>query len=72
MGPLLVRVAPSRFFYEHFDFTLPVTIPPVFHTLLLLSLSCAVSPVSQNIITSTFIIISHLPFLTRNLAEEVI
>jgi hypothetical protein len=69
---VLVRVAPSRFFCEHFDFTLPVTIPPVFHTLLLLPLRCSVGPVSQNIVMSTFIIISHLPFVTWNLAEEVI
>lgn len=72
VGSLLVRVAPSRFFCEQFDFALPVTISPVFHTLLLLSLKCAVSLVSQNVIMSTFVIISHLPFLTWNLAEEVI
>jgi len=72
VGSLLVRVVPSRFFCEHFDFTLPVTIPPVFHTLLLLSLRCTVSPVSQNIITGTFVVISHLPCFTWNLAEEVI
>lgn len=47
VGSLLVRVVTSKFFCEYFDFTLPVTIPPVFHTFLLLSLRCAVGPASQ-------------------------
>jgi hypothetical protein len=72
VGSVLVRVAPSRFFRGDFDFTPLVTIPPVCHTLLLLSLRCGVGPVSQNISTTAFIIISHFPFVTWNLAEELI